>query len=376
MQPDLHDNLALAGSVCTKFVHRMFFSHYRPALPWSVHRIGLTPVQLHKEKALSVPLGPLTLDPPVFLAPLAGITDLPFRRLVARFNAGLVVSEMVASEEVVRNRPEARARAELGFGEQATSVQLAGRDPYWMAEGAKFVEGQGAKVIDINMGCPSKRVTTGLCGSALLRDLDLALTLIEAVVKAVKVPVTLKTRLGWDDTLHNAPDLARRAESAGIQMITIHGRTRCQFYKGQANWAAIRAVKEAVRIPVIANGDITDTATAREALRQSGADGIMIGRGAQGAPWKLAQIAHDIYGTPAPKIPEGGRLGRMILDHYDDMLTFYGRELGLRMARKHLGWYLEEAGLPHAREAILTSTDPAEVIVLLEQAFAELELAA
>jgi len=325
---------------------------------------------------LPVPLGPLTLDPPVFLAPLAGITDLPFRRLVSRFNAGLVVSEMVASEEVVRNRPEARARAELGFGEQATSVQLAGRDPHWMAEGAKFVEGQGAKVIDINMGCPSKRVTTGLCGSALLRDLDLALQLIEAVVKAVKVPVTLKTRLGWDDTLHNAPDLAKRAENAGVQMITIHGRTRCQFYKGSANWAAIRAVKDSVKIPVIANGDITDAASAREALRLSGADGVMIGRGAQGAPWKLAQVAHEIFGTPAPKIPDGGRLGRMILDHYDDMLTFYGRELGLRMARKHLGWYLDEAGLPHAREAILTSTDPAEVIVLLEQAFAELELAA
>ena len=321
-------------------------------------------------------LGPLLIDPPVFLAPLAGITDLPFRRLVARFGAGLVVSEMVASEEVVRARPEARARAELGFGEQATAVQLAGRDPYWMAEGAKFVEGQGARVIDINMGCPSKRVTTGLCGSALLRDLDLALQLIESVVKAVKVPVTLKTRLGWDDTLHNAPELASRAEGAGVRMITIHGRTRCQFYKGHANWAAIRAVKDAVTIPVIANGDITDTATAREALRLSGADGVMIGRGAQGAPWRPAEVAHDLYGSPAPQIPQGGRLGRMVLDHYDAILTFYGRDLGLRMARKHLGWYLDEAGLPHAREAILTSTDPAEVTQLLEQVFAEPELAA
>jgi tRNA-dihydrouridine synthase B len=325
---------------------------------------------------LPLTLGPLTLDPPVVLAPLAGITDLPFRRLVARFGAGLVVSEMVASEEVVRARPEARARAELGLGEQATSVQLAGRDPHWMAEGARLVEANGARVIDINMGCPSKRVTTGLCGSALLRDLDLALRLIEAVVGAVKVPVTLKTRLGWDDTLHNAPDLARRAEAAGVAMITIHGRTRCQFYKGTANWAAIAAVKDAVTIPVIANGDITDTATAREALRLSGADGVMIGRGAQGAPWLLAQVAHDLYGTPAPQVPTGGRLGRLILDHYDDILTFYGRELGLRMARKHLGWYLDAAGLPHAREAILTSTDPAEVIWLLEQAFAELELVA
>ncbi len=325
---------------------------------------------------MALALDPLTLQPPVALAPLAGITDLPFRRLVARFGAGLVVSEMVASEEVVRAQPEARARAELGLGEQATAVQLAGRDPHWMAEAARFVEAQGAQLIDINMGCPSKRVTTGLCGSALLRDLDLALRLIEAVVRAVKVPVTLKTRLGWDDTLHNAPELARRAEGAGIRMITIHGRTRCQFYKGEANWAAIRAVKDAVTIPVLANGDITDSASARQALRQSGADGVMIGRGAQGAPWRLAEVAHDLFGTPAPKVPQGGRLGRMILDHYDDMLTFYGRDLGLRMARKHLGWYLEEAGLPHAREPILTSTDPAEVIQLIEQAFAELELAA
>jgi tRNA-dihydrouridine synthase B len=323
---------------------------------------------------LSFTLGPSTINPPVLLAPLAGITDLPFRRLVARFGAGLVVSEMVASEEVVRARPEARARAELGFEEQATAVQLAGRERHWMAEAARYVEAQGARVIDINMGCPSKRVTTGLCGSALLRDLDLAVQLIDAVVGAVKVPVTLKTRLGWDDSLLNAAELARRAEATGVQMITIHGRTRCQFYKGHADWQAIAAVKDAVTIPVIANGDITDSATAREALRLSGADGVMIGRGAQGAPWLLAEVAHEIYGTPAPRVPEGADLAEMILGHYDDMLGFYGQEIGLRMARKHLGWYLDKAGLDHAREPIITSTDPGVVMRLIRESFGELEL--
>ncbi|SER44053.1 putative TIM-barrel protein, nifR3 family [Tranquillimonas rosea] len=307
-------------------------------------------------------LGDIPVSSPVFLAPMAGITDLPFRQLVARYGAGLTVSEMVASQEMVQAKPGVRERAELGFGVEGTSVQLAGRDPRWMAEAARMVEANGARIIDINMGCPAKKVTGGLSGSALMRTPDVALSLIEAVVGAVSVPVTLKTRLGWNDDCLNAPDLARRAVAAGVRMVTIHGRTRCQFYKGQANWNAIGEVVRAVDVPVIANGDICGAADARAALAASGAAGVMVGRGIQGRPWLLAQIAADLQGRPVQSAPGRAEFADMVSAHYEASLDFYGPELGARVVRKHLGWYMDEAGTPDGlRREVLTAT-PVDVL--------------
>ena len=318
---------------------------------------------------MRIVLGNQVINPPVLLAPLAGITDVPFRNLVQSFGAGLVVSEMVASHEMVQKKPGVRERAELGFGIASTSVQIAGREAYWMAEAARMIESNGAKIIDINMGCPAKKVTSGQSGSALMRTPDFALELVEAVVKATSLDVTLKMRLGWDDNSLNAPYIAARAEAAGIKMITVHGRTRCQFYNGAANWAAISQVKAAVSIPVIANGDIVDVTSARLALEQSGADGIMVGRGAQGAPWRLAEISSKLYGTPEPIIPRGNPLGELIIGHHQAILDFYGKVLGVKNARKHLGWYLDGLQVtPELRQSLLRSVDLSEIHQLIWRA--------
>lgn len=325
-------------------------------------------------------LAGIRLSSPVALAPMAGITDLPFRRLAARQGAGLVVSEMVASREMVQGRAAARAKAEvalgLGAGADAvpTAVQLAGREPAIIAEAARMAEAGGARLIDINLGCPAKRVTSasglGATGSGLLREPELALRLIEAVAEAVAVPVTVKTRLGWDDACRVVPGLLARARDAGVAMVTLHGRTRCAFYTGQADWAAIGVRTAGLGLPVLANGDIDGPETAAQAMAAAGAQGVMVGRAAPGRPWLLAQIAARLAGTLPPPAPRGAALADLVAGHYEDILAFHGPLAGPRTARKHLASYLEHAGVPAPlRAGIVTAEAPAEVLRRLPAAF-------
>jgi len=323
------------------------------------------------QKRNPVRIGPHQLSGNAVLAPMSGVSDLPFRRLATRFGASMVVSEMVASESFVKGDAETQMRTEAQEGGLHV-VQLAGREARWMGEAAKVIAGLGADIIDINMGCPAKKVTSGYSGSALMKDLDHALTLIEATVDAVDVPVTLKMRLGWDETTLNAPELARRAEAAGVQLLTVHGRTRQQFYKGKANWCAISAVKAAVSIPVVANGDCTSFETADDMLQQSGADAVMVGRGAYGRPWMPGYIAHYLQTGERKAAPGLEALADLAEEHYTQILSHYGTGAGIRIARKHLGWYFDQAPetapVPgDIRKAVLTSVEPASVVSALRQ---------
>jgi nifR3 family TIM-barrel protein len=313
----------------------------------------------------------VTVPNRVFMAPLSGISDRPFRALASRFGAGLVVSEMVAGEQLVDGDREATMRAERA-GEGPHVIQLAGREPRWMAEGARAATDAGADIIDINMGCPAKKVTNGYSGSALMRDLDHALRLIEATVEATTLPVTLKMRLGWDGASINAPELAARAEDAGVRLVTVHGRTRCQFYDGTADWAAIRAVKERVAIPVIANGDLASENDLEAMLARSGADGVMVGRAACGRPWLAGALARFAATGEAPEAPSGRDLADLVAAHYEAMIAWYGPILGNRMARKHLAWYADALDAPPEaalRRALVTEARPAEVLRLIAVAF-------
>lgn len=322
---------------------------------------------------MCIQIGPHTLSAPVIVAPMSGVTDRPFRRLARRLGAPLVVTEMIASHAVLRDVREETRKAEIDAEDTPAVVQIAGWEPAVMAEAARMMADRGADAIDINMGCPAKKVVNKYAGSALMRDEVLAGRIMEAVVAAVDLPVTLKMRLGWDADTRNAPELARIAEVAGIRLITVHGRTRCQMYTGEADWAAIREVVETVSLPVVANGDVTSIETARTCLERSGADGVMIGRGCYGRPWFPAQVAAALAGRDPRPDPDAEERREILAEHLDALLTHYGTHAGIRNARKHIGWYTEGlSGSAAFRQRVNNTMDPDIVFAEIERFFGSL----